>query len=161
MACLNLDQLNRHNATEHDGSLTRRDDAQGDNHTAQPDLVWQLLQASSNGRIITTDDLVGLRRRGTEQQRMYNARLCFPCFLHHVTSGQIAITQRIFGEPSKGYAIPVPYAKALFEEERLPVDEGWRRQWLCPGMLEIVYQLMVVSLRVGRVSQSGRDKRKK
>ncbi|KAL9581356.1 MAG: hypothetical protein Q9212_003947 [Teloschistes hypoglaucus] len=162
MACLNLDQLNRHNAIEHDGSLTRRDDAQGDNHTVQPDLVWQLLQASSDGRIITTNDFAGLRKRRTEQQRTDNARLCFPWFLHYVMAGQIAATQRIFGESSKGYAIPVSYARALFEEERLPVDEGWRkRQWLWPGMLEIVYQLLVVSLKVERTSRRSPNDRKK
>ncbi|KAI4252583.1 MAG: hypothetical protein LQ352_004204 [Teloschistes flavicans] len=107
MACLNLDQLNRHNAIEHDGSLTRCDETQGNNHTVQLDLVRQLLQASSDGEIITTDDFAGLRSRRTEQQRTDKTRLCFPWFLRYVTAGEIAATQRVFGDSSKDYAILV------------------------------------------------------
>ncbi|KAL9023546.1 MAG: hypothetical protein Q9180_008189, partial [Flavoplaca navasiana] len=63
VACLNLDQLALHNVVEHDVSLSRRDFAQGDNTTPQADLVEDLVNASSNGKTITIDDFVKLRRR--------------------------------------------------------------------------------------------------
>ncbi|KAL8966248.1 MAG: hypothetical protein Q9183_003456, partial [Haloplaca sp. 2 TL-2023] len=61
--CLNLDQLNRHNAVEHDVSLTRLDFAQGDNTSPQADLIEGLLAASANGKTISLDDFVALRRK--------------------------------------------------------------------------------------------------
>ncbi|KAL8689300.1 MAG: hypothetical protein Q9218_005001 [Villophora microphyllina] len=153
---MDLDQLSKHNAIEHDGSLTRRDDAQGDNCSMQKDLVRQLLEASSDEEDISTDDFSRLRRKRTEQQRKENEKFRFPWGLEYVTAGEIAATQRVFGDANRGYAIPVGWVKALFEEERLPVEEGWKRRsglWGV-GMLEVLWQLAVVKVRVGRTSQT-------
>ncbi|KAL8750802.1 MAG: hypothetical protein Q9199_006835 [Rusavskia elegans] len=153
-ACLDLDQLSRHGAIEHDVSITRRDFAQGgDNHSKQEDLVDQLLQSSSDGSYITTSDFARLRRKRLEQQKKDNPELCFPGVLHLVTAGQIAAIQRVFGHGDKESRIPVSYAEALFREERLPVKEGWRKSqgWLA-GVVGVVVQLVRVRVAIGRVN---------
>lgn len=36
-----------------------------------------------------------------------------------------------------GKTIPVKYVRAIFEEERLPIEEGWkRRSWWTMGLVE-------------------------
>ncbi|KAL8819073.1 MAG: hypothetical protein Q9223_002409 [Gallowayella weberi] len=162
-ACLNLDQLSRHGAIEHDVSMTRRDFAQGGNNwKAQDDLIAQLLQSSSDGVYITTADFATLRKKRLEQQREDNKELCFPSVLHFVTAGQIAATQGVFGDGDKGHQIPVSYVEALFREERLPVKEGWRKKggWM-GGVVGIVAQLFRVRFAIGSAGSVDKPSRYK
>ncbi|KAL8950609.1 MAG: hypothetical protein Q9222_003364 [Ikaeria aurantiellina] len=148
MPSLNLDQLSRHGAIEHDVSMTRRDFAQGDNHSLQADLVEQLLRSSSDGSNITTSDFARLRRKRLMQQKDDNPELNFPSLLHFVTAGQIAATQKVFGDGDK---ILVSFVEALFKEERLPIKEGWQRKqgWLM-GVIGVLVQQMRVGVAIGR-----------
>ena len=58
------------------------------------------------------------------------------------TCGQVAFIQAVFGAGFPTYKVPVPYMKALFEEERLPFREGWRRRkFLSAGILESLVQI--------------------
>lgn len=61
-ACLNLDQLARSNVAAHDVSLSQFDHAQVGNITSQPELIENLLAASSNGSMLTVADFVKLRK---------------------------------------------------------------------------------------------------
>ena len=156
VTCLNLDQLSRHGAIEHDVSMTRRDYAQGgDNHSKQDDLVEQLLRSSGDGSYITTTDFAKLRRTRLEQQKRDNPELNFPGVLHWVTAGQIAAIQRVFGQGDKECRIPVNYMEALFGEERLPVREGWTKSqgWLA-GAIGVVVQLVRVRVGINRAAST-------
>lgn len=152
--CIHLDQLSRHGAIEHDVSMTRRDFAQpgADNHSKQEDLIEQLLNSSTDGSYLTTSDFASLRRKRLEQQRRDNPELCFPWILHFVVAGQIAAVQRVFGQGEWGGRVPVGYAEAIFREERLPLEEGWRRKkggWGL-GVLGVVVQLVRVRVGIGK-----------
>ena len=58
------------------------------------------------------------------------------------TCGQVAFIQALFGAGFPSYNVPVPYMKALFEEERLPFREGWRRRTvLSVGFIESLVQI--------------------
>ncbi|KAL8713677.1 MAG: hypothetical protein Q9220_002203 [cf. Caloplaca sp. 1 TL-2023] len=151
---IDLDQLSRHGAIEHDVSMTRLDFAQGDNHSMQAHLVEQLLRSSSDGSYITTSDFARLRRTRLTQQKVDNPVLKFPSLLHFVTAGQIAATQMVFGDESKGHRIPVCYIEALFKEERLPIKEGWRKKqgWLM-GLLGVIVQQLRVRIAIGRTGE--------
>lgn len=150
--CLNLDQLSRHGPVEHDASLSRRDFAQGDNHTSQKDLVQALLAASSNGMEFTTEDFVKLRQKRLTQQKLDNQELKFGAPENRVACGEIALIQGVFGDGSRQYSVPAPYMKALFEEERLPVEEGWRRRkWWPLGVVETVLRAKAIISGVGKI----------
>ena len=132
---LNLDQLATHAVIEHDVSLTRRDFAQGNNRTPQPDLVQELLDSSSYGKKLTAEDLAGLRRRRIEQQKKDNPALNYGTYENRVACGEIALILGVFGD---GKSVPLEHARAIFAEERLPVKEGWKkRSWWRPmGLME-------------------------
>lgn len=60
-----------------------------------------------------------------------------------ITCGQVAFIQALFGVGFPSYSVPVPYMKALFEEERLPFREGWRRRKLWSvGLIESLVQIL-------------------
>lgn len=146
---LNLDQLSVHNAVEHDVSLSRRDFAQGDNHTSQKDLVEQIIHASSDGDVITTEDFARLRKLRLEQQKRVNPGLEFGDKGLFAAAGEVAFLQTVFGASNK---VPVKYMKAFFEEERLPVQEGWRkRSWWSIGFLEVNLHASIVKKAIQKL----------
>lgn len=135
VACLNLDDLAAHNVIEHDISLTRLDFAQGDNCSAQPQLIEDLLASSSDGKTITMDDFAQLRRRRYSQQKKDNSKLEFGAFQNQIACGEVALILSVFGN---GKEVPVEYVKTFFQHARLPRDEGWlKRRWWTLGLLEL------------------------
>lgn len=132
---LDLDQLALHGAVEHDISLTRRDYAQEEGNCArQEDLVNDLLACSADGRYITMKDLAGLRRRRIEDQREDNRGLTYGPLQHEVACGEIALVLGVFGN---GERFPLNYIAPFFREERLPLEEGWKkRQLFTLGVVE-------------------------
>ena len=132
---INLDQTQQHEAIEVDVSLTRLDHAQGDNHSPQRQLIADLLASSSNGKTITFDDFVQLRRRRYEQQKVANPDLFFHDHELDIGCGNIAMLLKVFGN---GKEVPVKYIEAFFRDERLPEAEGWRRRrFWSVGFIEI------------------------
>lgn len=152
VACLNIDELDRHNAVEHDVSMSRRDFAQGDNHTKQPDLVSDMLASARDGRDITVADWAQFRRRRIEQQRRDNPKLDFGSAQNAMGLAETAFIQKTFGDRSRGWKVPVAYMAALFGEERLPIQEGWKRRWWWPvGFIELTAQARAFGKVVGGV----------
>lgn len=140
---LNLDQLARPDAVEHDVSLSRRDYAQGDNCTPQKDLVAAIVSSSTNGKVITTEDFAALRCHRLRQQKLDNPHLVFGGFQLVTACGEVALVQTLFGVGFPKYSVPVSYMKALFEEERLPVRKGWsKRRLVSVGFIESLIQLL-------------------
>lgn len=131
---LNLDQLGLHNKVEHDVSLSRLDTAQGDNTSPNPKLIEQLLDASTDGKIITSSDFIELRRKRYAQQQKDNPELDFKDPQIKVACSEIALILKVFGN---GEDVPVDYVRAFFQDGRLPRDEGWlKRNWGL-GVLEM------------------------
>ncbi|KAK3989230.1 putative peroxidase [Cladorrhinum sp. PSN332] len=134
---LDLDQIGREGVAEHDISLTRLDRAQGDHLAAQPDLVNELLSISSDGgKTITVEDLAALRLRRIEKQKADNPGLFYGPLQHRISCTEIALIVCVLGDGSK---VPVEYVRALFAEERLPVQEGWKKRswWSTLGFREL------------------------
>ena len=137
VAVLDLDQLAKHNAIEHDVSLTRRDFHQGGNNSdPQPDLIKDLLAASNNTTTITISDFVKLRKTRLACQKRENERLQFGAFQNQLACAEVALILTVLGD---GREVPVSYVKSLFEEERLPRKEGWKKRswWWSVGFVEM------------------------
>ncbi|KAJ6257082.1 Chloroperoxidase [Drechslerella dactyloides] len=136
---LNLDQLSRHGAVEHDVSLTRNDFAQGDNTSPQPFLLDQLFAAASDGKLVTIADFARLRHTRLEQQKRDNPDLKFGVREAILAFGEAALILCVWGASrAGGYdKIPVEYLKALFGQERLPFDEGWQRRTIPVTLAEV------------------------
>ena len=126
--CLNLDQLGLPGVVEHDISLTRRDHAQGDNLSRQPDHSEDLVASSSDGgHTLSAEDLAALRRRRIEKQKEVNPGLVYGPLQHQIACAEISLILDVFGDGSK---VRCDFARAFFQEERLPLQEGWKkRRW--------------------------------
>ncbi|KIW68108.1 hypothetical protein PV04_04075 [Phialophora macrospora] len=125
---LDLSQLAIPGVVEHDVSLTRRDHQQDAGSVAlQPDLVQDLLASSTDGKVLTMEDLAAFRIRRIQRQLDDNPGLKYGAQEHGIGCTEIALVLDVFGN---GKSIPCEYARAFFQEERLPVKEGWRKRWL-------------------------------
>ena len=135
---LNLDQLGQAGIIEHDISLTRRDHQQKEGNMAlQPDLVRDLLASSSDGKTLAMEDLGTFRKRRIQRQLDDNPGLKYGRHEHDLACGEIALVLGVFGN---GKSIPSSYAKAFFQDQRLPVKEGWRKRWLWTfGILDLKF----------------------
>ncbi|KAK4160492.1 Chloroperoxidase [Cladorrhinum sp. PSN259] len=132
---LDLVDLASHGAIEHDVSLSRRDIGQKQgNNDPQPDLIEDMLQYSSDGEYLTIEELGIFIQARIKRQLVDNPELVYGPAEHQVNCGQIALMMGCFGDGTK---IPVKYVRALFEEERLPIKEGWKRRfWWTMGLSE-------------------------
>ncbi|TID02257.1 putative sterigmatocystin biosynthesis peroxidase stcC [Colletotrichum higginsianum] len=132
---LNLENLASPGAIEHDVSLSRRDHAQKQgNNKPQEDLIQDMLKCSLDGETLTIDDLARFIKARIKQQLKDNPDLVYGPAQHQVNCGQIALMMGCFGD---GQTIPVKYVRALFEDERLPIKEGWtKRTWWSMGVVE-------------------------
>lgn len=149
---LHLDQISRHGAVEHDVSLSRLDAAQGDNTTPQPHLIEALLACSSDGKVITTADLGRHRKARYAQQKLANPQLNFGPGVERLACTEAALIQSVFGTGFFWWTLPVPYMRALFMEERLPIQEGWtKRRWPFRVTLFEMVALTQVMKRYARV----------
>lgn len=155
-ACLNLDELDRHGAVEHDVSMSRRDFAQGDNHCKQEDLVVDMLASARDGKAMTVEDWAKFRVRRIEQQKRDNVELEFGSAQNMMGLAETAFIQKTFGDGSRGWSVPVSYMAAVFGEERLPIEEGWKkRSWWPVGIFELMTQAQVLKKVVGSIDPKG------
>ncbi len=118
--------------------MSRRDAAQGDNHSKQDDLVKDMLASAHDGTTIDVADWAKFRIQRIEQQKRDNQKLNFGKAQNAMGLAETAFIQTTFGDRAKGWAVPKEYMAALFGEERLPVREGWRARWWWPvGLVEL------------------------
>lgn len=143
---LDLDQLALPEAVEHDISLTRRDHAQTEGNCArQEDLVDVLLACSADKKGITMEELAGVRKRRIEDQREANPTLKYGPLQHELGCGEIALILGVFGD---GKTAPYKYVEPFLREERLPLQEGWKkRKWWTLGLIEV----KMIATRVKRL----------
>ncbi|KAI9675966.1 MAG: hypothetical protein M1822_008352 [Bathelium mastoideum] len=146
---INLVDLATHGAIEHDISITRRDvDQQEGNNALQQDLLDDLLHCSSDGgETLTIEDLAKFIRSRIQQQLQDNPNLVYGPAEHQVNCGQVALLMHCFGN---GKTIPCSYIRAIFEDERLPWKEGWkRRSWWPMGLVEFFGAVKKIGTAVG------------
>ena len=124
---MDLNDLDKHNYIEHDGSLSRAPyHLGGDDHTFRQDIFNQVLSFYSNATNATTSisqaSKAHLHRVQTDAQT--------PGFLYGPKQtmlgyGESSLYIMTMGDPLTGIA-PLSYIRILFEQERLPYAEGWR-----------------------------------
>ncbi|KAJ9604589.1 hypothetical protein H2200_010702 [Cladophialophora chaetospira] len=145
---LDLDQFAIPGIVEHDVSLSRCDHQQKEgNLVLQQDLVEDLLASSTDGKVLTVEDLAAFRKRRIQRQLDDNPGLKYGPQEHKTGCSELGLILGVFGN---GKSIPCEYARALFKEERLPVKEGWRKHWLWTfGFLELFRSTKQVQTAIG------------
>ncbi|KAH7406144.1 Chloroperoxidase [Phaeosphaeria sp. MPI-PUGE-AT-0046c] len=122
----NLDDLNKHNAIEHDASLSRQDFDLGGNAQAFDREVFNETLSYFNGATNVGIEEVAAARWGRIQSSkannskfVYGANQTFPSYFESAGYFQL------FKDPDTNKA-SVEWIKVFFEQERMPWKEGWR-----------------------------------
>lgn len=117
---INLEDLNLHDAIEHDASLTRDDAKSGDNHSLQPALLQALLD-DAEGDFVTTESVAKSRaRREKDSLSKGNPKLGYK--QSTLAYGEAALLLQALGKQEDGtnWKVKKGDVKAWFGEERLP-----------------------------------------
>ncbi|EXF83786.1 hypothetical protein CFIO01_01513 [Colletotrichum fioriniae PJ7] len=127
----NLDDIAKHNVIEHDGSLSRADFAvTGDAKTFNT-TVWTETKGYLESGAAASDNKVGVATMASARsKRIATAKATNPSF--NLTTSQVTVSLGesavILGTIGQSYTAPVApveWLKVVFEEERLPFNEGW------------------------------------
>jgi hypothetical protein len=113
---VDLADFDKHDAIEHDGSLTRLDFSQGDNHSFQPGMLAKLL-ADSNTDFLTIDSLAKSRVR-IEKDLAARGAPELSEKGHFLAYGESALILQTFGQATN--QAPKKAVSSWFTEERLP-----------------------------------------
>jgi len=124
-----LDQLDKHGLIEHDVSLSRNDVAFGDNHTFNKE-IWEAVMATYGDDTETNFETVSrarYNRMAAAKKTHADAKKDFQYSIKEfvLSYGESALFLGILGSPKEG-KIPLEYLRVLFQEERVPYNEGWR-----------------------------------
>ncbi|KIW02646.1 uncharacterized protein PV09_06085 [Verruconis gallopava] len=113
---VDLSDYDKHDAIEHDGSLTRMDFSQGDDHTFQPEMLKQLLNDSTSD-FLDFDSLAKSRvRREKDMASRGNPPLDGKGIF--IAYGEAALLLETFGKGTN--KAPKADIETFFSEERLP-----------------------------------------
>jgi hypothetical protein len=121
---LTLSQLDKHGAIEHDASLTRQDNALGDNTKFDSKLYAQLRALSTDGQYITEGQLAEFRRMREADSRSRNAQFSFG-FKEKLTAYGEAALILITMRDDTG-KIRLDWLDMLMQQEKLPFELGWK-----------------------------------
>lgn len=126
----NLDQVGRPHAMEHDISLTRQDRAVGNYMDLDEARYKRLLACSREKKAFRIWDLGRYRKVLYAEHKKDNLQLVFGMHQHASACLEVAAMQCVFGTGLRG-GVPMEYYEAVFKDERLPFDEGWKpRKWM-------------------------------
>lgn len=121
-----LDMLDKHDfVIEHDASLSRADASTGNNYSFNQ-TIWNTVTAYFAGQqnaTIPTAAKAKFNRVQTEAGR--DPAFSYGPVQFIFSYGETAIYLSTMGDPTTGSA-PVDFVNILFEQERLPYNEGWR-----------------------------------
>ncbi|OHE99459.1 hypothetical protein CORC01_05259 [Colletotrichum orchidophilum] len=127
----NLDDIAKHNVIEHDGSLSRADYAVTGDAKTFNETVWAETRGYLEAGSAATDNKVGVATMATARsKRIATAKATNPSFnlatsQVTVSLGESAVILGTIGQSYTEPAAPLEWLKVVFEEERLPFNEGW------------------------------------
>ncbi|KAM7204753.1 Chloroperoxidase [Naviculisporaceae sp. PSN 640] len=122
---LHLDDLSKHGVIEHDGSLSRKDIFFGDNHTFAPE-IWATVAAHFEGELISIETAAKARKDRLAVAPTQNPEFDLPDDAERFSFIETSLYLGIFGEGTEGNA-RTEWVRTLFEQERLPFEEGYKR----------------------------------
>ncbi|CVK95124.1 related to chloroperoxidase [Fusarium mangiferae] len=143
----NLDDLNKHGVIEHDGSLSRADIFFGDNHSFN-ETIWAATASHFTEPTISIATAAKARKDRLKAAEAANPEFSLPADLQQFSFIETALYLSVFGNLNDGNA-KTEWVKTLFQEERLPFDEGFKRSddvITAAGILGLVAKVAVASI---------------
>ncbi|KAI1054357.1 hypothetical protein LB507_011576 [Fusarium sp. FIESC RH6] len=121
----NLDDLAKHGVLEHDGSLSRADVYFGDNLSFNK-TIWAQTSSHFTEDTISIKTAAKARNERLEIAEATNPEYSLPANQNQIGLIETALYLVVFGNAKDGNA-KTEWVKTLFEEERLPLEEGYKR----------------------------------
>ncbi|TVY84120.1 putative sterigmatocystin biosynthesis peroxidase [Lachnellula suecica] len=121
-----LTDIDKHNAIEHDGSLSRDDFYFGNDHSFNP-VIFAHVQSYFLQDPIEIPIAAKARLARMNTSNTTNPDFSLDTAAMGATFVESAFYLSVFGDPVTGVA-PRNWVNVFFEEERLPVAEGWTRR---------------------------------
>ncbi|CAF9925020.1 MAG: hypothetical protein HETSPECPRED_005723 [Heterodermia speciosa] len=135
---LNLNDLDHHAIPgEHDGSLSRNDLFFGDNHSFNPSIWSTVFSHFHNTTTISIPTAARARKA-----RFAAAQALNPDFTPNLNASLNETPLYLKAMQGQDNDTKTEYVRILFEEERIPYKEGWRRS-VKPVTLADINQLML------------------
>ncbi|KAG9664743.1 Cloroperoxidase, partial [Aureobasidium melanogenum] len=123
---LTLQQLNRHNVLEHDASLSRMDAYYGNNHIFNPEVFATTTRYWTN-ETLTAKMLANSKLARMIESRAFNPTYSFTDTNEQFSLGEVAAPVIAFGDVA-AVTVNRDLVMYFFENERLPLQLGWRRK---------------------------------
>ncbi|KAL0943144.1 uncharacterized protein CTRU02_201030 [Colletotrichum truncatum] len=124
-ATFNLDDLNTHGIIEHDGSLSRNDVYFGDNHSFNKD-IWESVASHFVNSTISIPTAAKARAARLKAAAAANPEFSLTADGAQFSFIETALYLSVFGNLDTGDA-NTEWVRVLFEQERLPIEEGFVR----------------------------------
>ncbi|KAF6826415.1 hypothetical protein CPLU01_09700 [Colletotrichum plurivorum] len=127
----NLDDIAKHNVIEHDGSLSRADFAVTGNAKTLNETVWSETKGYLTEGAAAADNKVEIGTMASARsKRIATAKATNPSFILadnqvQVSLGESAVILGTLGGSFQAPSCPLEWLKIIFEEERLPFNEGF------------------------------------
>jgi hypothetical protein len=126
---ITLADLSKHDAVEHDASLTRKDEKQGDNHSVQKDLVEALIADAAPSTYLSIATLAKSRARRERESKAAGS----PALSLKATTlayGEAALVLQTLGhlgdqKGKTGFNVPAEAVRQWMGKENLP--DGWTK----------------------------------
>ena len=112
-----LDGLNKHNAIEHDASLSRADAFTGDNHSFNSSIFNSVL-AQFHGDTITIQDAAKARAMRSLTESKRNRNFEFPLKQFIASNAETALYLAAMGDATSA---PVKYVKVFFGKSNISI----------------------------------------
>lgn len=121
-----LDDLNKHNAVEHDASLSRKDyNLGGESQAFSPEVFNQTLSFYNGAQEIGIKEVADARWGRVQSSNKTNPKFVYGDAQHFPSYFESSSYFQLFVN-AKTQKAPVELIKVFFEQERLPYKEGWR-----------------------------------
>ncbi|KAM5350049.1 hypothetical protein ACJ41O_006554 [Fusarium nematophilum] len=141
-----LDNLSEHNVIEHDGSLSRNDIFFGDNHSFNR-TIWNTVASHFTQSTISIETAAAARKQRLQAAAAANPAFSLSADGVRFSFIETALYLSVFGSVENGNAV-TEWVKVLFEQERLPFHEGFKRSETpitAAGILGLVNKVVAAS----------------
>ncbi|KAJ8081088.1 hypothetical protein PM082_017929 [Marasmius tenuissimus] len=123
---MSLHDITLHGNIEHDASLSREDFALGDHISFNEEIFSTLLNSNPGSDIYNTTSAGLVMKARLADSISRNPNLTNTDAQLRVRSGESGFYLSVMGDPITGEA-PKKFVQVFFREERLPIEEGWKR----------------------------------
>ncbi|KAJ8081090.1 hypothetical protein PM082_017931 [Marasmius tenuissimus] len=123
---MSLHDISLHGNIEHDASLSREDIALGDHISFSEEIFSVLLNSNPGSDVYNTTSAGQVMHARLADSISRNPNVTNTDFQLGFRAGESAFYLSVVGDPITGEA-PKEFVQIFFREERLPIEEGWKR----------------------------------